>query len=246
MKDLSAFSCAARPRSATALSRAAARAPAQQRRSRAVARVSLGAGLLAMSTTSCLITDVPQFQAPEHTAPFLLESCADPDPRTVVQVESSTLSELSFSACVVSQDDASGPFSIVSSKLYIDYGLDVGGQPFLYPLSGTSLPPGGTLEQTSQRFVSASWSPAIYTVGLGCHTATLIVSHDFDMLTNCPVCSDDFSTITWQVNRCDDSMGGCGNLPLTGCPAIATSCAMVEATSDGGTPCPENADGGAP
>src|SRR5580693_9373292 len=187
MKDLS-VSCAGRgPHGATALSGAAAPATAHERRLAAVARVSLALGLVAMSTASCLITDVPQFQAPKHTAPFLLEACADPDPATVVQVESTMLDPRVFSACVSSQDDTSGTFSVVSSKLYIDYGFEAApGQPFRYQLSGTSLPPGGTLDETMARTVSATWLPAINTVDMGCHTATLIVSHSFDMLTDCP------------------------------------------------------------
>jgi hypothetical protein len=207
-----------------------------------------------MSTSGCLITDVPQFQAPKHTAPFLLESCAQPSVSEVVLVKSSDLSTpIVFGACVVSQDDASGTFSQVSPKLYIDYGVAASPtQPFRYEFGGKPLTPGGTLDDPKQRSVSVQWLPDIDQVGLGCHTATLIVSHSFDMLTSCPLCTDDFSTLTWQILRCDDSMmGNCGSLPLAGpgqCmpPAVNATCAAVQSTDTEATPCPDAVpDGGA-
>jgi hypothetical protein len=205
-----------------------------------------------MSTSGCLITDVPQFQAPKHTEPFLLESCADPPVSSVVLVKSSDLNEQTFRACVVSQDDASGTFAQVSSKLYIDYGFPAATtQPFRYEFPGTSLTPAGTLDAPMQRTVLAKWLPAINMVDLGCHTATLIVSHNFDMLTSCPICTDDFSTLTWQILRCDESMmGNCESLALTGpgqCmpAAVDATCPAVQATAAGATPCPDAVpDGG--
>jgi hypothetical protein len=72
------------------------------------------------------------------------------------------------------------------------------------------------------------------------------------MLTSCPLCTDDFSTLTWQILRCDDSMtGNCESLLLTGMgqcmpPAVNATCAAVQSTDADATACPEAApDGGA-
>ena len=64
--------------------------------------------------------------------------------------------------------------------------------------------------------------------GVRAVTATLIVSHGFDDQPGCPVCADDFSTVTWLVNRCDMSTGSCDNLPVP-CPTVTTSCVQAQA-----------------
>jgi hypothetical protein len=217
-----------------------------------MARLSLGLGALAMSTTGCLITDTPQFTPQTHTAPFLVAATADPDSRTIVIVDNDTLA-VTFAADVISQDDppdSTGQFQEVNSRLYLDYGIPGGGGlPFpYYPIPG-GMVNAGTLAQTTGRRISATWQPPERDVPLGCHTATLIVSHIFDEQSGCPVCIDDFSTITWQVLRCDSSMpGNCDELPITGagaCQAPTTNCATAESESDAGSSCPDLSDGGA-
>jgi hypothetical protein len=205
---------------------------------------------LALCTPACLITDPPQFKPPKHTAPFLVESSADPDPRRVKVVNSATLKAdqtITFSADVVSQDDTdlASPFHQVESRLYIDYGFkDAPGQASRFVLNGSSLVNPGSLDQTSGRRVSASWIPDVYRVEPGCHTATLVVSHRFDPESGCWACTDDFSTITWQILRCDSSAGDCDALDLTGCENLTNSCAVLRASTDAGLSCPETADGG--
>ncbi len=210
------------------------------------------AAVLAASTTGCLITDSPQFQVPQHTAPFLVAASASPDTRGIVRVDTSALTSEPFSADVVSQDDpagSGGQFQQVSSRLYIDYGFnEVPGLPFRYVLSGNTLQP-GTLDQTSGRRVSVTWYPQVDTVTAGCHTATLVVSHLFDDVPGCWACNDDFSTLTWWVNACDSSMGTCTDLPVmgaTGCPDPATLTSCETVLADAGSTCPEAADAGAP
>jgi hypothetical protein len=209
-----------------------------------------------MSTAGCLITDPPQFTAQNHTGPFLVPSSADPDPRAVVVIDDVGLGlgAETFSADVISQDDpadSSGQFQKVNSRLYIDYGFTAGpGQPFRFVIGGSSVDP-GTLDQTSGRRVTSTWFASSNPVDSGCHTVTLVASHIFDAVPECPVCDDDYSTITWQVLRCDSSIPhDCEQLPITGttgCAALGNNtCEQVHAQSDAGSSCPELVDGGAP
>ena len=220
-----------------------------------MARLWLGLGALALSTTGCLITDTPQFTPQTHTAPFLVAASAYPDPHTVVivdVVEGQNPPPVIFAADVVSQDDplgSTGQFQFVYSRLYLDYGVQgTGGLPFPdYPISGEHVAP-GTLAQTQGRRVQAQWLPGERDVSLGCHTATLMVSHLFDDQPGCPVCPNDSSMISWQVLRCNSSLPGndCNALPILGpgmCQPITTGCPSVEA--DAGSSCPDLADAGA-
>ncbi len=224
-----------------------------------LARASLALPLIAMSTSACLITDPPQFTAPQHTAPFLLQQTANPDPGQVLVVNDVDLpSEITFSAQVVSQDDSSpsaGAFYQVEAWLYIDYGFTgQPGRPFLWAQGGTTST--GSIE-TAGRLAAADWDPTYEPVPFGCHTATLVASHIFDEHglnpTDCPVCADDYSTITWTMLRCNSGMTGtpfdCADLPVTGpasCAGLTSSCAQVLADAGPGTPvCPESVDGGA-
>jgi len=123
-------------------------------------------------------------------------------------------------------------------------------QPYRGIIGGTTIA-GGTLDQTTGRRVEVVWPPDAPFVDLGCHTATLVASHLFDSVPECPSCEDDFSMITWPVLRCDSSMGTCDSLPLSGsmaCPVQpnpikATTC---ESLPTHGAHCPDTTDGGAP
>jgi hypothetical protein len=225
-----------------------------------LARVSLYALALTMTSTGCIITDPPQFTPPKHTRPFLVEATATPDPKDILPVDQqllgTTQSVLKFAADVVSQDDPSSTttptaFQQVEGRLYLDYGLNGTEltRPYRFALSATPILPSGTLEQTGRR-ISATWSPLQVPVSDGCHTVTLIVSHKFDDQSNCPVCSDDFSAITWQIARCDRSLGGCKDLPVSGkgsCQGLTNSCAQAQdALGTNAEPCSEFSDGGAP
>jgi hypothetical protein len=200
------------------------------------------------------VTNPPQFIPQKHTAPFLVAATAAPNVGTVKVVDTQdpqALAHVTFAADVISQDDppdSTGQFQEVHSRLFIDYGVEIAvGMPFHYAIPGTRLA-AGTLDQTTGRRVSATWSPMADAVLPGCHTATLMASHLFDEQSMCPVCADDFSMISWQILFCDSSQGTCNALPIMGpgqCQAITTSCAAVESKSDAGSSCPDLVDGGA-
>jgi hypothetical protein len=232
---------------------------------RYLARVALATACsaLALGSTGCLITSTPQFKPQEHTAPFLVASSAFPDTRDVVKVDygqpDALTLKLPFTADVISQDDplgSGGLFTSVYSALYIDYGVQTAsGQPFLWDIQNlTSLPP-GTLDQTTPRKVEQDWFPGMNMVTLGCHTATLVVSHMFDPAVHCPVCADDSSSLTWQVLACNSQtqMGSCDSLPIMGStacpiqlnPGGGSTCASVEMDA-GVSVCPSATDAGAP
>jgi hypothetical protein len=236
-------------RGATPVSEVRRRSRRAPRRFAALARASLALPLITMSS-ACLITDPTQFTAQQHTAPFLLEQTASPNPWLVKKIDDVDLVEnptVTFSAEVVSQDDST--FSQILTNLYIDYGYTgAPGVPYRYYLGGTPLP-AATL-QTTGRVVSAQWFPLDYMVSPGCHTATLVVSHIFDS-NECPACTDDYSMITWQLLRCNSGMtpSDCDELPTSGpssCLAFTSSCAQVLADAGpDASSCPEAVDGGA-
>lgn len=249
------------PRSrATSLSEVAGGARPAARRFAALAWASLGLVSAAMST-GCLITDPPQFKPPKHSRPLLDATTADPDPGAVLRVEESeiqngTKSAIKFSADVISQEDSAdtgSAFQQLEAWLYIDYGSDADPlQPYSFAIRANKIQPASSSDQ--KRRVEATWRPGLQRVDAGCHTVTLVVSHIFDD-SLCPVCSDDHSSITWQILRCDNSKGDCDAMPLTGpgaCKARSNSCAKVRETlQDAGmevAQCPEGetTDGGGP
>jgi hypothetical protein len=220
-----------------------------------LARASLALPLIVMSSSACLITDPPQFTAPPITAPILLESTAEPSANQILMVDDVNLpEEETFKAQVVSQDDTStmgGPFSQVYANLYIDYGFTGNpGGPYRYFFEGNII--GAGTINTAGRIVGAAWPPLVSTVSYGCHTATLVASHGFDSI-GCPSCADDYSTITWQMLRCNSGAPGtsidCSEFPSTGptsCMSLTNSCAQVLADAGpDASACPESVDGGA-
>jgi hypothetical protein len=111
------------------------------------------------------------------------------------------------------------------------------------------------IDQATTRKVEEDWYPGQYSVPLGCHTATLVVSHIFDDTTHCPVCASDSSALTWQVLACNSVgvPGSCADLPISGSeacaiqanPASAVTCASIEIEA-GASICPSGGDAGAP
>jgi hypothetical protein len=197
----------------------------------AMARASLGLFALAMSSSACLVTSVPEFQPPEEAGPFLLSATADPDPRKIVLLDEQNITPsffVSFAADVVSQDDPKNPERRVKVRLYIDYGLEDQGtpeQPFRFVILANPLDP-GTIDQTTGRRAAVKWFPAAHQVGFGCHTATLVASREFDETTGCPKSADDYSMITWQVFHCDESdpAVGCEMMDVSPCQKLTRSC----------------------
>jgi hypothetical protein len=185
-----------------------------------------------MTSTACLVTSTPDFTPPKRTRPFLVTATADPDPRNVQILDAppGTLGlPFAFSADVVSDDQGQRVFV----ALYIDYGRpNSAGQPFADMIP--SFPPlePGTMADVKARRIIAKGKLA-HPLGFGCHTATLIVTHQIDTVSGCPACLNDSSQISWPLYRCDSSdackpdFSECETWP-PGCPAIADPSAGVE------------------
>lgn len=171
---------------------------------------------LLMSTAGCLVTSTPEFDPPEQTAPFLIASSADPDNRRVIRAESD-VEPLKFSASVLSEDAGER----VRVSLLVDYGVP-------NPLTGhvfqdaeafnQPLPP-GTLADGPRR-ITASLVPALRMPSPGCHTVTMMVTHEFDPVSGCPVSKADSSYLVWFVYKCGD----------TGCPPTVDLCPAADPT----------------
>jgi hypothetical protein len=188
-----------------------------------------------MASTGCLVTSTPDFTPPQRTRPFLVAATADPDTRHVQIFDAPPGTPgipFSFSADVISEDQ--GAEVLVS--LYIDYGLpNANDQPYGDVLSSFRKVPAGTMADTKARPVTAKGkftSPLEF----GCHTATLMVTHEIDTFSRCPACLNDSSQITWQLYRCNslESPDACKTdfsqceMPLKGCPAVADPNSGVE------------------
>lgn len=190
-----------------------------------------------MCCASCLVTSSPDFEDPEQTAPELIASTAKPDLPEILVIEPGTR-RVTFSAEVRSEQDLGQPIFV---RLYVDYGVESArGQPFLDAFSGVKLLPssstGPARRATVDAFIPEGFS--------GCHTYTLIVSHAFDELTECPERLDDSSQLTWHALICDPT-GPCppplGD-PRLECPVVEGLCPSV---ADDPTP-GEGGGGGAP
>lgn len=203
-----------------------------------MARASLGLFAVVMSTSACLVTSMPQHEEPTQTPPQLIFATADPDPRRVVVVDSADLkikNTLHFAADVMSQDD---PGSTVEFRLYLDYGVP-GPDPFRVVIDRAAPLDPGVITDTGRRGVEP-WTPdSTPQILPGCHTATLMASHEFDRATACPKDPDDYSLITWQILRCDSSKpdeAPCDQMVLDECLTWTRTCASAAAEADGGLP----------
>lgn len=208
----------------------------------ALARGSIVLGSLGM-TTGCLITDPPQFKPPKHTRPALISDTALPDPRAVLVIDDAMAGiapdKYEFSADVDSQEDASdpsepSPFAQLHAYVYLDYGWRPPDENYPYPFwhsyEAKVIEPE---EIPTPRRAKGDWYPMIGPSSWGCHRVTLMVFHVGDEL-NCPACSDDYSSITWQIFRCNSSEGTCTGLPLTGtgsCESWTNTCAQAQSKS---------------
>lgn len=196
--------------------------PIASRRGRArcgahLARVSLGMTAFAVCCASCLVTSVPDFQDPVQTPPELVGASALPDNRQILVAEPG--SRQTFSALVRSSEDAGDSIKV---RLYINYGVDRGDDPPWSSLqTARELPPATGDEE---RLASATWNlPEL--LPLGCYTATLIVSHAFDEVSQCPEELKDSSQLTWLVHVC--APGACDSLDLLTCPQVTDACPDV-------------------
>jgi hypothetical protein len=188
-------------------------------------------------STACLSTSSPQFDEPERTPPFLIAASADPDIREfLVVVDADTRRD--FNANVMSEDRGA-PIQIA---LYIDYGLsNPAGHPYKIAISDFQDVPPGTLAD-GPRPVRSQWFPEVNPVSPGCHTITMMVSHEFDF-RRCPKRLSDSSQLVWRILRCSsedlcppiDLANDCpsaGENPLLSCPETSQDADA----GDGGSP----------
>jgi hypothetical protein len=194
----------------------------------------------ALMSPACLVTSTTDFADPEQTPPFLVASRADPDIREFLVVVDGE-SRKDFTAQVLSEDRGES----VKIALYIDYGRsNVAGQPFRNAITNFPDIPAGTLRD-GPRQVRAQWFPDIHPVENGCHTITMMVTHEFDF-QDCPETLSDSSQLVWKVLRCE-SREKCDPIvldnPMLACPSAEQApLPACSATSLG----PDAGDGGGP
>lgn len=207
---------AARASAATPVSEppeSAALGPRSPRLFQALARPSLCL-LLAIMPSACLVTSVPEFDEPAQTPPFLVAAAADPDIREFVFVLDGE-QRIDFRAAVLSEDRGEP----VQIALYIDYGQEnAAGNPFKRSIAEFPEILPGTLSQGA-RPVHAEWFLDSDDVSHGCHTITMMVTHEFDF-RNCPRSLADSSHLVWNILRCA-SKESCAIDPAKECPNSA-------------------------
>jgi len=166
-----------------------------------VAWTSLLAGL-AMMSTGCLVTSVPDYSDPKQTPPFLVAAAASPNVWEPLEIfkDPNNLEYPSqpFQLAVRSEDAGKK----VQFKRFIDYGSGSSPeQPYFTDESAGELPPGHLAD--GDRTFTKNWTPR--NIPTGCHTLTLIASHAFDSSTDCPVDLADSSQLTWQILLCPEA-----------------------------------------
>ncbi len=191
-----------------------------------LAQSSLCFVLLTMTSTGCLVTATPDFTPPKPTRPFLIPSSVDPDARGVILIDTvehpKSQTSIQLSADVVSEDQG----AIVLGVLYIDYGHVVGDRPFAELIQIADVAP-STLTDEKARPIPATWNLAASTVLPGCHTVTMLVTHDLDRVSSCPHCRNDSSQITWQVFDCGGTSAAMCHPDLTTCEKWGPGCPAV-------------------
>ena len=230
------------------VSRERARAAGRFAPSAHLARRWLALGLVAsaipMLSSACLVTSKPQIEQSQATAPFLVAASADPDAREFIRLDDDT--PITLSADVLSDDGDRR----VQTALYVDYGLQnpkLPQWPYALAIPGNSFAP-ATLADGPRR-LHQTFVPSIYKLESGCHTLTLIVSHEFDQSTDlryCPTSLADSSQLTWYLLKCD-APGNCPTIDLASakqsCPVATVACPP---TSGAGATIASPGDAGAP
>lgn len=156
-------------------------------------------GWVMFSCTACLVVESPDFRGAERGAPRLTSVL----PMTeLIKVLPASNALPSFTATVISEDAGSD----LLTSLLIDYGVEAANGA---PWQSTEVGP--TLEAKSvsdgPRDIQITWTPQ---VGKGCHTVTMLVTHQRKDGGNdflCPVSADDFDTLTWVVSLCEEVNG---------------------------------------
>lgn len=197
-----------------------------------------------MFSASCLVTSKPEIETRQTTAPFLVGSSADPDVREFIRLDGDT--PVTLSAEVVSEDGSRN----LQTALYLDYGIQdpqLPDWPYAWAFRGNQFP-AGTLADGPRR-IHQTFYPAGYPLEVGCHTLTLVVSHEFEQVSNdrdCPASLADSSQLTWYLLECS-APGNCPAIDLASedqkCPVATVACpssggpgATIAAPGDAGSP----------
>src|SRR5262245_25107339 len=172
------------------------------------ARRSLYLAFVLASAPGCLVTDVPDFEPPTSRPPVL--DLPDPSPTVFRRIYSQNQQtvRVDFKARVVSADGMA-----LSSVLIIDYGvpgIDLAPWPSP-PAPGEGI---GTDDLADgQEELTLSWFADPNAVGLGCHTVTMLVTHEFAQSNPpgyfCPKDRCDFASMTWHTTLCDPNDISC-------------------------------------
>lgn len=198
-----------------------------------LARSSLLA-LAVMASSACLVIAPPSYEEPQRTAPFLIASDAFPTLLKTIDVDELT-QLVEFGGAVLSEDTGNP----VHIALYIDYGQpNAAGLPYknrVYPFEPIAP---GTIADGPRKFQGKKWYLDSVSISPGCHTVTMIASHEFNASV-CPVDVGDSSSLSWQVIRCDQGDGSCPTeCPPLDCGEQCPSCETfaADAGADGGAP----------
>lgn len=155
-----------------------------------------GIALLATSQGSCLATSVDDFPEPAITPPFLNGSRATPPLSQVLLIDPNLSQTIQFAAFVRSEDAGSE----LEARLVADWPSTNG------TLQVTRLSAGSFSEE---RLLSLTWDPSAPTLitgkplDPGCHPITLVVSHQFNLLSNVPARLEDADVLVWWVFLAD-------------------------------------------
>lgn len=162
-----------------------------------------------MIQAGCLVTSSPDIDDPVQTPPFFITASALPNTREIVVIPTESILKqepVTFSAEFVSED-AGEP---IQARYYIDLGIEnAAGLPYFETRGITEVPPGSF--DDGPRRVEAS--VRAHLLPAGCRTFTLMLSHGFDFVTNCPRSLADSTQLTWMYVTCES-----GSCPLETCP----------------------------
>lgn len=160
----------------------------------------------AIGLAGCLVTSSSDFPEPVQTRPYLRAATSSPRLDQLIVVRRST-GKVTFSVELQSEDNGQP----VLARLVAGWPDTKG------TLVKTVEVPPGTF--TDVRLVSLEWSPSspVLTTGevlpVGCYPVTLIVTHQFNELTNQPARSEDADFLVWwllmgDVKATDDAALG--------------------------------------
>lgn len=171
-----------------------------------LARLSL-VTLFVMLSQACLLVGEPNTDPPKRTPPVLRR----PDPPDnefirLVRNANQKYDSVVFRAEVSSEDVADE----LNTSLLIDYGkTNPSGDPWLNVQGGGILPP--TTLASGWRDITIAWTPNENLTGAGCHTITMLVTHQLAGTNGffCPKDPDDYDTQSWMVVLCENDPDNC-------------------------------------